>query len=526
MKKVLSLMLIACMMISSLAFAAVTPEMAGQELQSLGFIKGDASGNLNADDVLTREQALVTVLRLMQVENKKAKKSANFTDVPADHWAEAAINYAAEAGIVNGIGDNKFGLGRKVNTQSYLTMLLRVLGYNDANVYSTAMEKATELKILDGASNILAGAAVKRGDAFVMMYNTLNTNLANSDMTLLASLQQKTEPKADYAKAYTKETLPNFEEKADKVVITDETISFVDGRGKEITLKKNPKRVIGLYPSHNKLWYQAGGEMIARISTKASEKRMPKEIKDVEIIADTTNPEGISLEKIVALKPDLVVLSIGMGRQSDFADQIDKLNIPTVVIDNELMTDYLKWVKIISNLNGKPEIYEETLKNVVEPVNEILLKVPAEGNPKALMMAASKKPVLKAYRKGCTAGGVMHDLKAVNIADSLSDKKHDKTKGVDKVELSFEALLNNQPELILLKHSSKTKDPRKLVADTLGSNPVWASYDAVKADMIYDLPAKYFHYKPLNKYNEAYEYMAKILYPEIFGEQSKDYEKK
>ncbi len=600
MKRFTALLLIAVLLVSSFAFAEMTPFQAGQKLKEMGFIKGDANGDLQPEKVLTREQALVTILRLQGAESKSATKMHSFSDVPQDHWASKYIAYGFEAGIVNGIGNNAFGLGQKVTKQAYLTMLLRVLGYNGADTYDKAFELANELKIyissedgdsvvvdddgvkvesadgtsvkvdengvsiagLDGLSVVvdnmgvnvededgdsvvvnesvvkaggvkveLTGEArfVMRGEAFVMMYNALNTKLVGSNQTLLESLKSvknsSNVPKtSDYARAYTTATLPNFTEKADRVVVTDDSVTFVDGRGKEITVQKNPQSVVGLYPSHNILWHQAGGELIARVSTKYSEKRMPAAFKDVEIIAESTKPDNISLEKLVLLKPDLVVLGIGMGKQVAFADTIDNLNIQTIVIDNETLADYLKWVKVIANINGKPELYDEAVKNVLAPIQEMLLKVPAENNPKALMMQVNKKGTLVAYRSGTTAAGMMHDLKAINIGDKLSDQEYDKTKGVDKVTLSFEAVLQNQPDLILLKHASKTKDAKGVVAEQFADNDVWNAYTAVKNDDIYDLPPNFYHYKPMKNYKEAYEYMAKILYPEIFGEQSKTYE--
>ncbi|PID79679.1 MAG: hypothetical protein CSB19_02030 [Clostridiales bacterium] len=242
------------------------------------------------------------------------------------------------------------------------------------------------------------------------------------------------------------------------------------------------------------------------------------------MIAESTKPDSISLEKLVVLKPDLVVLGIGMGKQVAFADTIDNLDIQTIVIDNETLADYLKWVKVIANINGKPELYDDALANVLAPIQEILLKVPAQNNPKALMMQVNKKGTLVAYRSGTTAAGLMKDLKAINVGDVLSDEAYDKTKGVDKVTLSFEAVLQDQPDLILLKHSSKNKDARGFVAKQFADNAVWNAYEAVKNDAIYDLPPNFYHYKPMKNYKEAYEYMAKILYPEIFGEQSKTYE--
>ncbi|PID79678.1 MAG: hypothetical protein CSB19_02025 [Clostridiales bacterium] len=242
MKRITALILVLVLLISSASFAAISPTDAGQELKEMGFIKGDANGDLQPEKVLTREEALVTT----------------FSDVPKDHWAAKRIAYGYEAGIVNGVGENKFGLAQKVTKQAYLTMLLRVLGYDGADTYDKAFELAAGLKIYaspeDGDSvakaTDLTGEAqfVKRGEAFVMMYNALNTKLVGSNQTLLESLKSVKNsanvPKAsDYARAYTTATLPNFTEKADKVVVTEDSVSFVDARGKEITVAKNPQKV-------------------------------------------------------------------------------------------------------------------------------------------------------------------------------------------------------------------------------------------------------------------------------------------
>ncbi|MDO4800317.1 MAG: ABC transporter substrate-binding protein [Bacillota bacterium] len=326
------------------------------------------------------------------------------------------------------------------------------------------------------------------------------------------------------ATLYTKETLPDFEAKANAVVVTDESVTFVDGTGKEKTIAKNPQRVVGLYPSHIILWYEEGGSMVGRITTKTSEKKMPEAAKGIEIVGETVTPDKLSLEKIMSVQPDLVIL--GIGGQMSMVDKFAELGVESIVIDNEHLDDYLKWVKVIANLNGKPELYEQAKKEVLAPIQELLLKVPAENNPKALMIQVNEKGTLVVYLPGTTAAGIMADLGAVNVAIGMTDKEHKKVEGVDKAELSFESILTNQPELILLKHSDMAKGlkARQVVSDTLGSNPVWMEYEAVKADEIYDLPPKYFHYKPTKEYFQAYEYMAKILYPEIFGVQEKEFE--
>ncbi|NLA81126.1 MAG: ABC transporter substrate-binding protein, partial [Chloroflexi bacterium] len=223
-------------------------------------------------------------------------------------------------------------------------------------------------------------------------------------------------------------------------------------------------------------------------------------------------------------QPQLVIL--GIGSQSTIIEKFAELGVETILVDNETLDDYLKWVKIIANLNSKPEIYDEVIETVLKPVQEILLKVPAENHPKALMMQVNDKGTLVAYLPGTTAGGIMDDLKGENIAVKSTNREHDRASGIDKTDLSFEYLLEDPPQLILLKHSvlADGVKARELVAEVLAENAIWQSLDAVIQDEIYDLPTDYFYYKATLEFPQAYEYMAKILYPEIFGAQSKEYE--
>ena len=51
----------------------------------------------------------------------------------------------------------------------------------------------------------------------------------------------------------------SFLEKADEVVVNDDSVTFTDASGKEsVTIAKDPKNVVNLYASFTTLWYEAG----------------------------------------------------------------------------------------------------------------------------------------------------------------------------------------------------------------------------------------------------------------------------
>ncbi len=87
-----------------------------------GYIKGRDNGNFDPAAKITRAEIVAILNRI--AENAKAEKAADFTDI-ATHWAKAAIAWAAEAGIVNGVGNNMFAPNDNASRQDTVVMLYK-----------------------------------------------------------------------------------------------------------------------------------------------------------------------------------------------------------------------------------------------------------------------------------------------------------------------------------------------------------------------------------------------------------------
>ncbi len=87
-----------------------------------GYMAGMGDGYFRPDDVTTRAQ-LVTILWRVSGE-PKAAKAAPFTDVNQP-WAADAIAWAAENGIVNGVGDNRFEPDGPITREQLVTIFCR-----------------------------------------------------------------------------------------------------------------------------------------------------------------------------------------------------------------------------------------------------------------------------------------------------------------------------------------------------------------------------------------------------------------
>lgn len=147
-----------------------------------GIVEGDDTGMFRADGKLTRAQ-VVTMLWRMN-DKPTAKNAATFTDLTQD-WYKAAVAWAVEKGIVNGVGNNKFAPNETCTRAQIVTMLWRLDGekkvtptinFTDLtqNWYKDAVAWAANNGITkgDGAGHFYPANDCTRGEAVAFIHRT------------------------------------------------------------------------------------------------------------------------------------------------------------------------------------------------------------------------------------------------------------------------------------------------------------------------------------------------------------------
>lgn len=302
-----------------------------------------------------------------------------------------------------------------------------------------------------------------------------------------------------------KEQTPTLEVKSEYgIEIRDDEVSFVDGTGQEVNISKNPQRTIVLFASYLDLWIRNGGDLIAMVEDKSGMEVPGTE--DVETVGKTG---AISLEKIISLEPDLVILSANTSSQAEMVASLRQNNIQVLAIDYTFKEDYYKTVRLFTAINDREDLYEENAVSVKKDVEEIIERVPKEEAPKVFIMFASSKTI-KSRGSGTTLGQMLADLNTINIADvdnvSLEDKG-----------FSMETIIKEDPDFIFVQRmGSDNEKVLERIKQDAQSNPAWASLSAVKNDRYILLPKDLYTYKANQRYAEAYEELAKILYPNTF----------
>ena len=115
--------------------AAPAEEDAAQVLAALDIMVGDASGSLNLDASVTRAEftkmAVAASTSRDAVGDTVAVKP--YPDVPQTHWAAPYIKAAVDLGLVQGDLHGNFNPGRTITLAEGVTIVLRLLGYEDAD---------------------------------------------------------------------------------------------------------------------------------------------------------------------------------------------------------------------------------------------------------------------------------------------------------------------------------------------------------------------------------------------------------
>lgn len=192
-KRILIAVVIMVMAFSSIVFAENTMKYENEAvmLQDLGLFKGTNNG-FELERQPNRAEAGVMLIRMLGKETVALAEDNDhpFDDVP--EWASPYVGYMYENGLTNGISDREYGSQNFIDSKSYATMLLRVLGYDDGNgdfSWSLALDKALAIDLIDGETQTrLTSESFLRDDLVHFSYNLLKTELKDSETKLVNNL--------------------------------------------------------------------------------------------------------------------------------------------------------------------------------------------------------------------------------------------------------------------------------------------------------------------------------------------------
>ena len=131
----------------------------------------------------------------------------------------------------------------------------------------------------------------------------------------------------------------------------------------------------------------------------------------------------LSLEKLFASDPDLILASANTQLNLDWMDTLESAGIPTAYFDVADFQDYLRVLDICTKITGQTALYQENGEAIQQQIDDVIAaaekRVLSAGTaPKVLSLRASATYIRAKNSTGNVLGEMLAALGCTNIADS------------------------------------------------------------------------------------------------------------
>jgi len=228
-------------------------------------------------------------------------------------------------------------------------------------------------------------------------------------------------------------------------------LSVQDDRGQRIELQKSPDRIVSLLPSLTETVCALGA-----CQKLVGTDRFSDWPEAVQALPKLGGFEGVQVERLFALKPDLVFAA----ESARVIDRLESLGITVVALEPETLADVRKTVKTLGELLELSEAAEHLLVNIDAEVEAAADKIPAQWLGAKAYYEVS--PSIHAAGEVSFIGELMKKLGVSNIVPAALGPFP---------KLNPEYVVREKPELLL--GSSRA-------ISQMRTRPGWGSLQALK----------------------------------------------
>ena len=268
-----------------------------------------------------------------------------------------------------------------------------------------------------------------------------------------------------------------------------------DELGRSVKVPVHPERIVSLAPSITEVLFALGaGDRVAGVTSYCD---YPPEAREKTPVGDTLKP---SVEKIVALKADLVIVSTASQIEASFR-KMDELGIPVYVTNPRSVDGVLESINALGELIDSGDRAKQLSGELRGRIAAVETRVANANRPRILVLLGTE-PLITVG-----AGSFVTDL--INRAGAQSISSDD---NADYPQYSIETVIAKQPEIILLQSGGTELTPRLLQTPAGRSNRVYHIDD----DLLL---------RPGPRIIDALEQLALKVHPEIFEPRNQEPER-
>lgn len=284
-----------------------------------------------------------------------------------------------------------------------------------------------------------------------------------------------------------------------------EVVTFTDALGREVSVPKEPERVVALIGSFADIWILAGGDLCAAAEDAWEDFEL--DLPDAVNIGGAHSP---NLELIFSADPDFVIASASTSSNVEMKETLEAAGITVAYFDVDDFEDYLAMLDVCTDITGRKDLYEKNGLEIQSRIEEVKRDMEEQSLPeerrKVLLLRAHSGSVKAKGSEGTILGEMLANLGCINIADSDASLLE---------TLSIESIIRQEPYRIFVvtmgNDSQKALDNLYKMMD---ENPAWGSLEAVAEGRIHLMDRRLFHNKPNADWAVAYEKLSEILHSE------------
>ncbi len=297
--------------------------------------------------------------------------------------------------------------------------------------------------------------------------------------------------------------------------VSAQTIEVRDFRGKALSLRQPAERIVCLIESALSGIYMLGAEArIVGISANVYREETYRyyAAMDERILNKTLPSPGnwdfINIEKVVGLKPDLVII---WAHQEEAIRVLEERGIPVYGVFIRSFEDIYQEMLALGNLTGARERALQLVAHTRESLGRIQSRTAAMASgDRVRVYYMWAQGELETSGKGSTVDELISLAGAVNVCGSI-EQEH--------LVVNIEKVLKWDPQVIVMWHNAR-KDPGDIL-----HNPMWQSLSAVRQQRVYEFPGIFPCDLWTLKFQYAVKMVAKWCYPELFRDLDLEKEK-
>ncbi|MEM4576074.1 MAG: cobalamin-binding protein [Candidatus Nezhaarchaeales archaeon] len=281
-------------------------------------------------------------------------------------------------------------------------------------------------------------------------------------------------------------------------------LTLIDDANRVITISSEPLRIVSLAPSITEILFTLNlSDRVLGVTMFCDYPPIVNEMKEkgrLTVIGGYWDPDA---EKIIGLRPDLVIGYASVSPHVDLAERLTALNITVMLLYPHNLHEVFNNIILIGKATGKLVEAQKLVQQLEARVNSTIEKI-------------KNLPKIKVYYEiwfdpiWTTGPGTFID-ELISLAGGINVFGDAKTMGV---VVSYEDVVNRNPDVIVLPDTYMKEF--SISKEQVISRPGWSAINAVKNDRIYFIDEDIV-VRPGPRLVEGLEVLARLIHPEAFG---------